>query len=398
VKQLAATFSHTFFPNWHKFPGRQNPTFLKYEPLAHAVPRAIERRGIHRSGIELANRRMHRVILLLTLALALRFDSAAAAALIVNPAQPITHRVSVQVIQTALDNGSSPAAVFGDAAREAAIKDAIDSIWAQAGIDIQFSNTVRYNNTFAYQGALPSGVVRPITDLSVMMANAQLQGGILNPNPSVVNMFFVNVVPGWNLKTPNWVNGVGNIGTNGIAIFVGPGVSAEHAGHWIAHELGHNLGLAHSPTGVPNLMGSTRNSELLSSEQVAAVFQTQLRDDAVASIPAGGTGFPKPLAAIPGDYNRNGLVDAGDYAVWRRTLNSRTMLAADGNANGVVDSGDYTLLRRNFGLDASDAALGTGLGSYLVSGGVPEPASAGLVLFGIIILAVAARQRVVTNG
>jgi hypothetical protein len=341
---------------------------------------------------------MHRVILLITLALALRVEPAADAALIVNPPQPITHRVTVQAIQTALDDGSSPAAVFGDAAREAAIKGAIDSIWAQAGIDIHFlPNTVRYNNTFAYQGALPSGVVRPITDLGAMMANAQLQGGILNQNPSVINMFFVNVVPGWSLKTANWVNGAGNIGTNGIAIFVGSSVSAEHAGHWIAHELGHNLGLAHTPTGVPNLMGSTRNSELLTSEQVAAVFQTQFRDDAVASIPAGGTGFPMPLAPILGDYNRSGRVDAGDYVLWRRTLNSRTMLAADGNANGIVDSGDYTIWRRNFGLDASNAALGSGLGSQLVSGGVPEPASIALVLLGILILAAAARQRVATN-
>lgn len=344
-------------------------------------------------GSELTSRLMHRVIVHITLALVLR-ESAADAALIVNPAQPITHRVSVQAIQTALDDGSSPAAVFGDAAREAAIKGAIDSIWAQTGIDIHFlPNTVRYNNTFAYQGALPNGVVRPITDLSAMMANAQLEGGILNPNPSVINMFFVNVVPGWSLKTPNWVNGVGNIGTNGIAIFVGSSVSAEHAGHWIAHELGHNLGLAHSPAGMPNLMGSTRNSELLTSEQVAAVFQTQLRDDAVASIPAGGTGFPRPLTAILGDYNRNGRVGTGDYAIWRRTLNSRTMLAADGNANGIIDSGDYTIWQRNFGLDAAGAGLGSGLGSQLVDGPVPEPSSQILLLSVIAVQVLRRRMR-----
>jgi hypothetical protein len=185
------------------------------------------------------------------------------------------------------------------------------------------------------------------------------------------------------LKTANWVNGAGNVGANGIAIFVGSSVSAEHAGHWIAHELGHNLGLAHTDP-VENLMlGCCRRNSLLTNEQVAAVFQTQ-------------TGFPKPLTAILGDYNRDGRVDAGDYAVWRRTLDSRTMLAADGNANGVVDSGDYAIWRRNFGLDASGAGLGSGLGSQLV-GGVPEPAAAGLALFGILILTGAARQRVAMN-
>jgi hypothetical protein len=329
---------------------------------------------------------MHRVTLLFALATALWARPAAVAALIVNPAQPITHRVSVQVIQTALDDGSSPAAVFGDATREAAIKDVIDTIWSQAGIDINFlPNSIRYNNTFAYQGAVPGGV-RPITDLSVMMANAQLQGGILSPDPSVINMFFVNVVPGWNLKTANWVNGVGNIGTNGIAIFVGPSVSAEHAGHWIAHEIGHNLGLAHSPTGAANLMATSRNSELVNSQQIAAIFQTQFRDDEIAAIPAGGTGFPKILSAILGDYDRNGRVNTSDYAIWRKSLNSRTNLAADGNNNGIVDIGDYTIWRRNFGHDAAGSALGTAQGGpLLASGGIPEPASGILLLFAVVL-------------
>ena len=309
---------------------------------------------------------MHRVTLLLTLAIALCVESSTTAAIIVNPAQPVTHRVTVQVIQTALDNGSSPAAVFGDPSREAAIKDVIDSVWAQAGIDINFlPNTIRYNNSFAYQGAVPGGV-RPITDLNLMMSNAQLQGGILHPDASVINMFFVNVVPGWSLKTANWVNGVGNTGANGIAIFIGSSASAEHAGHWIAHELGHNLGLSHTDP-IDNLMLSCcRRNSLLTTEQDAAVFQTQ---------------FPKPLATILGDYDRNGRVDTSDYAVWRKTLNSRTNLIADGNNNGIVDNDDYTIWRRNFGNDAAGSASGTALGApFLASGGIPEPASAGLLL------------------
>jgi hypothetical protein len=157
------------------------------------------------------------------------------------------------------------------------------------------------------------------------------------------------------------------------------------------------LGLAHTPTGVQNLMGSSRNSELLTSEQAAAVFQTQFRDDALAYIPAGGTGFPKPLANILGDYNHDGRVSTGDYAVWRNTLNSRTLLAADGNANGIVDSGDYAIWRRNFGLVASGTAVGSGFGSLFLGGAVPEPATAGILLFGIILLAVGARQRVAMN-
>ena len=62
------------------------------------------------------------------------------------------------------------------------------------------------------------------------------------------------------------------------------------------------------------------------------------------------------LAAIPdlfprlaGDYNRDGVVDAADYVVWRKTLGSDTELAADGSRNGVIDPADYELWRANFG-------------------------------------------------
>jgi hypothetical protein len=240
------------------------------------------------------------------------------------------------MIQTALDNGSSPAPLFGDGARDAAIRSTIDTIWAQAGIDVQFlPNVVRYNNTFANQGWLGAGI-RPLGDLGVIVSNAQAQGGILNPDPSVLNMFFVNVVPGFNPKNGSWVNGSGHVGANGITIYVGGSTSAEHAGHWVAHEIGHNLGLSHAMGGETNLMASSRNSELLNQSQIAIALQSS---------------FSIPLATTPiaGDYDRNGKVDAADYALWRNTLNSRTNLGADGNGNGIVDQADLTIWRRNFG-------------------------------------------------
>ena len=46
------------------------------------------------------------------------------------------------------------------------------------------------------------------------------------------------------------------------------------------------------------------------------------------------------------DYNRNGVVDAADYIVWRGTLGSTTILDADGDNNvqniGVCLLGDYS--------------------------------------------------------
>jgi hypothetical protein len=68
---------------------------------------------------------------------------------------------------------------------------------------------------------------------------------------------------------------------------------------------------------------------------------------------------PNPL---PGDYNFNGVVDAADYVVWRKTSGATNDLRADGNTNGIIDQGDYNLWRAHFGqvLAVGSAAEVTG--------------------------------------
>jgi hypothetical protein len=48
----------------------------------------------------------------------------------------------------------------------------------------------------------------------------------------------------------------------------------------------------------------------------------------------------------PGDYNRNGIVEASDYNVWRSTFGSTFDLRADGNANNIIDAADYVFWRK----------------------------------------------------
>ena len=83
---------------------------------------------------------------------------------------------------------------------------------------------------------------------------------------------------------------------------------------------------------------------------------------------------------LAGDYNRDGEVDAADYAIWRGDFGSTADLAADGNRSGVVDAADYVVWRDN---------LTGGTGSALaLARTVPEPTTGAIlvVAIGAVIL------------
>ena len=231
----------------------------------------------------------------------------ARATLLVDPPRPITHQLFVQVVETARDDGTLPATVFGNTSQRSDIEAGIDQIWAQAGIDVEFlSPDLRYNDTFAREGELDP---RPSSDLGRVLDRAESAG--LLANDDSLPVFFVEISPGFGFTSETTVNGLGNIGRDGIALFVGDDLLTNQNGRdaiasVVAHEIGHNLGLKHLPDGLPNLMSPNSVSEQLSADQIQAVFQTTFRNDAVAYIPFGGTGFPQMLPPGPERYwNRN---------------------------------------------------------------------------------------------
>ena len=80
-----------------------------------------------------------------------------------------------------------------------------------------------------------------------------------------------------------------------------------------------------------------------------------------------------------GDYNMNGIVDAGDFPVWADSVGDlvNPYEGADGSGNGVIDQADWDIWNMNFGKTA---------GSVPFSQAVPEPTAGCVLLVGMCYL------------
>jgi hypothetical protein len=76
----------------------------------------------------------------------------------------------------------------------------------------------------------------------------------------------------------------------------------------------------------------------------------------------------------PGDFNSDGIVDAADYVVWRKTANQTgSGLLADGDGDDAVGLDDYHLWQTHFGETAETFSPGN-------SQGVPEPGALAMIV------------------
>ena len=144
----------------------------------------------------------------------------AKAQLIIDPAQPITHTVTVNPIIVS-DTSANTATYFGTPTQEAAIQGYIDDIWAQAGIDVAWKTPTAWTNDFAYSGTPGNNNPRPTSDLSAVVSAASSAGGVLDSDPNVLNMFFVEIAAGFSDTSENTANGLAFVGGNGITQHVG---------------------------------------------------------------------------------------------------------------------------------------------------------------------------------
>lgn len=92
------------------------------------------------------------------------------------------------------------------------------------------------------------------------------------------------------------------------------------------------------------------------------------------------------VSGVRGDYNYDSIVDASDYAVWRRLFGTGNPMA-DGSGDGLVNSADFDVWRSHFG---QPAIGGTALDH---SASVPEPASCILLAVCAFVIAGQTRRR-----
>jgi fibronectin-binding autotransporter adhesin len=93
------------------------------------------------------------------------------------------------------------------------------------------------------------------------------------------------------------------------------------------------------------------------------------------------------FAGLPGDFNSDGKVDAGDYVTWRKNNGTNNVLANDGGLGTPIGQNHFNLWRANFG---KPPGAGAGLGG---NAAVPEPGTIVLTILGCLWLTVSAGRR-----
>jgi hypothetical protein len=87
--------------------------------------------------------------------------------------------------------------------------------------------------------------------------------------------------------------------------------------------------------------------------------------------------------STPGDFDRNGVVDSQDDALWRTTFGRSVAggTSADGNGDGFVDAADYVIWRN---------AMASRSGAFAF---IPEPTTATMILFASMLVYLCAAGR-----
>lgn len=167
----------------------------------------------------------------------------------------------------------------------------------------------------------------------------------------------------------------------------------------LANDTWHTYGLKWTPSGYDFYFDDTilwTVADAVSDRSEYMVLSSEVRDGNWAgNVPAGGYGsfassvtnvqvdYVRVYASVPGDYNKNGVVDASDYILWRKSDPG-----ADSNGDTIINQTDYNFWRTNFG----NAVVTPGSGAGLNGSSVPEPATLAVAFIAAAVWS-ARRQR-----
>jgi hypothetical protein len=251
-----------------------------------------------------------------------------------------------------------------------------------------------------------SGLVTPIGGFG-LAAGGTITDLAFDPNTHVLYGLPSN--GGASLFTINTSTGQATlVGSSGFTATNGGGVAVSASSVIYGAPLPANFGTYDATTGAytdianptkPNGRGygalSFNGSVLYGAEAGTASHLVTIDTTTGAVVDLGATAaqfldaiaFTPSPAGVQGDYNSNGVVDAPDYAFWRKSVGQSTLPNRGTGITGTVGPADYNFWRAHF---ASTSGSGAGT---LSNSQVPEPSGLLLVVVGLLGMLKSGRSR-----
>ena len=243
------------------------------------------------------------------------------------------------------------------------------------------------NHAFTAQQVADSFVLGPAPSPGVGIEVNKLTGAVTMKNTAgaalSIDHYSIKSLGGALNNTWSGLGGLDSVGA-------GEGQSWAKAGGADANELAELflLGESQFDPGEAHSIGTAYNPAVFGANNGDLVFQYHLST---------GERLYGPVtylsgAAVNGDYNGNGIVDAADYTYWRDRLGQNSPLPNTNplDVDGVVTQAEYTYWKSRFGATSGSGSGGEGLAA---TSAVPEPTTAVLAMFGAGLAALVARRR-----